>query len=139
MRSLVHLIGSCKGPACIAHPYPFLSVSVTQSSIESHYYIALGHAALGWVTLLHRVSLHRVTSHQVTLHCIGLHCIGTFSYIGSHSIGTSVTAHLGPIRFIYFYRCIYLRGLTELGIPSGCWRKYFLQNYTWRFSRTLIV
>jgi len=43
---------------------------------------------------------------------------------------TSVTPHLGPIRSIYFYRHIYLRGLTGLGIPSGCWRNYFLQHYT---------
>jgi len=35
MCSLVHLIGSCEGPACVAHPYPFLSVLVTWSSIES--------------------------------------------------------------------------------------------------------
>jgi len=38
MHSLVHPIGSCEGPACVAHPYPFLSVSVTRSSIKSHYY-----------------------------------------------------------------------------------------------------
>ena len=71
MRSLVHPIGSCEGPACVAHPYPFLSVSVTRSSIESHYYITLGCAASGQVTLLHRVSLHRVASHRVALHQVG--------------------------------------------------------------------
>jgi len=78
MHSLVHPIESCEGPACVAHPYPFLSVSVTQSSIESHYYIALGCAASGQVTLLcrvslHRVSLHRVTSHQVVSHWVASH------------------------------------------------------------------
>jgi len=72
MRSLVHPIGSCEGPACIAHPYPFLSVSVTRSSIKLHYYIASGHAASGRVTLLYRVSLHRVTSHQVTSHWVAV-------------------------------------------------------------------
>jgi len=73
MHSLVHPIGSCEGPACVAHPYPFLSVSVTRSSIELHYYIALGRGASGRVTLLCRVSLHRVASHQVTLHQVTLH------------------------------------------------------------------
>jgi len=98
MRSLVHPIGSCKGLACVAHPYPFLSVSVTWSSIELHYYIASGHGASGWVTLLcrvslHRVSLHRVTSHRVASHrvvslsCVGSHCIGSHC-VGSHHIGS---------------------------------------------------
>ena len=78
MHSLVHPIGSCKGPACVAHPYPFLSVSVTWSSIESHYYIASGRAASGRVTLparvlLHRVTLHQVVMHRVTLHRVALH------------------------------------------------------------------
>ena len=92
MCSLVHPIGSCEGPACIAHPYPFLSVSVTRSSIKSHYYITSGRTASGWVTLLCRVSLHRVTSHQVALHqvgslsCVGSHCIGSH-HIGSRCIG----------------------------------------------------
>jgi len=72
MRSLVHPIGSCEGPAFIAHPYPFLSVSVTRSSIELHYYITSGHTASGRVTLLCRVSLHRVTSHQVTSHWVAV-------------------------------------------------------------------
>ena len=70
MRSLLHPIGSCEGPACIAHPYPFLSVSVTWSSIESHYY-------------MHRVVLHQVGS----LSCIGSHCIGSHR-IGLHCIGS---------------------------------------------------
>jgi len=103
MCSLVHPIGSCEGPACVAHPYPFLSVSVTRSSIESHYYIASGRAASGRVTLLCRVSLHRVSlrrvtshwvaSHQVASHqvvslsCVGSHCIGSHC-IGSHRIGS---------------------------------------------------
>jgi len=103
MRSLVHPIGSCEGPACVAHPYPFLSVSVTRSSIEPHYYIASGHTASGRVTLLCRVSLHRVslcrvTSHRVALHrvashqvvslsCVGSHCIGSHC-VGSHRIGS---------------------------------------------------
>jgi len=93
MHSLVHPIGSCKGPACVAHPYPFLSVSVTRSSIESHYYIALGHTASGRVTLLcrvslHRVSLRRVTSHQVTSHqVVSLSCVGS-RHIGSHCVGS---------------------------------------------------
>jgi len=93
MCSLVHPIGSCKGPACIAHPYPFLSVSVTRNSIESHYYITSGRAASGRVTLLCRVSLHRVTSHWVGLHqvgslsCVGSHCIGSHR-IGSRRIGS---------------------------------------------------
>ena len=73
MRSLVHPIGSCEGPACVAHPYPFLSVSVTRSSIESHYYIASGRAASGQVTLLGRVSLHRVSLRRVTSHRVALH------------------------------------------------------------------
>jgi len=98
MCSLVHPIGSCEGPACVAHPYPFLSVSVTRSSIESHYYIASGRAASGRVTLLGRVSLHRVTSHRIVSHqvvslsllgscSIGSHCIRS-RYIGSHYIGS---------------------------------------------------
>ena len=117
MHSLVHPIGSCKGPACVAHPYPFLSVSVTRSSIELHYYIASGRAASGWVTLLCRVSLHRVSLHKVTSHwvashwvvslsCVGTHCIGTHCigshrigsrYIGSHRIGSRRIAsrHIG--------------------------------------------
>ena len=70
MCSLVHPIGSCEGPACVAHPYPFLSVSVTRSSTESHYYIASGRAASGWVTLLCRVSVHRVSLRRITLHRI---------------------------------------------------------------------
>ena len=98
MRSLVHSIGSCKGPACVAHPYPFLGVSVTRSSIKSHYYIASGRVASGRVasgrvasgrvasgrvasdriasgrvTLPARVSLHRVTLHQVAMHRVALH------------------------------------------------------------------
>jgi len=93
MHSLVHLIGSCKGPACVAHPYPFLSVSVTRSSIKLHYYITSGHTASGWVTLLcrvslHRVSLHRVTLHQVASHRIALHQVMSLSLLGSHSIGS---------------------------------------------------
>jgi len=103
MRSLVHPIGSCKGPACVAHPYPFLSVSVTRSSIESHYYIASGRAASGRVTLLgrvslHRVSLRRVTSHrvashrvalhQVASHRVALHQVVSLSLLGSRSIGS---------------------------------------------------
>jgi len=75
--SLVHPIGSCKGPACIAHPYPFLSVSVTQSSIESHYYIASGCAASG--------------SHCIRSHCIGSHHIGS-CHIGLCRIGS---CHIG--------------------------------------------
>ena len=98
MHSLVHPIGSCEGPACVTHPYPFLSVSVTQSSIESHYYIASGCAASGQVTLLcrvslHRVSLHRVTSHWVTSHWVTSHWIAShwvvsLSLLGSCSIGS---------------------------------------------------
>jgi len=98
IRSLVHPIGSCEGPACVAHPYPFLSVSVTRSSIESHYYIASGRAASGQVTLLCRVSLHRVTSHRVVSHRVAshrvashrvtLHRVGTLSCVGSCSIGS---------------------------------------------------
>jgi len=98
MRSLVHPIGSCEGPACVAHPYPFLSVSVTRSSIESHYYIASGRAASGRVTLLGRVSLHRVSLcrvtshrvalHRVTLHRIALHQVVSLSLLGSRSIGS---------------------------------------------------
>jgi len=93
MCSLVHPIGSCEGPACVAHPYPFLSISVTQSSIESHYYIALGRTASGQVTLLcrvslHRVSLHRVTSHRVTSHRITSHWVVSLSLLGSRSIGS---------------------------------------------------
>jgi len=108
MHSLIHLIGSCKGPACIAHPYPFLSVSVTQSSIKSHYYITSGRTTSHQV-MLHHIGSHYITSghatsHWVVLHqvgslsCIGSHCIGshhigsccigTLSYIGSHSIGS---------------------------------------------------
>jgi len=91
MHSLVHPIGSCEGPACVAHPYPFLSISVTQSSIESHYYIASGHAASGQVTLLCRVSLHRVTSHcVVSLSLLGSHFIGSH-HIRSHCIGSCCT------------------------------------------------
>jgi len=92
-RSLVHPIGSCEGPACVAHPYPFLSVSVTRSSIKLHYYIISGRAASGQVTLLcrvslHRVSLHRVVSHRVvSLSCVGSHCIGSHC-VGSHRIGS---------------------------------------------------
>ena len=98
MRSLVHPIGSCKGPACVAHPYPFLSVSVTWSSIESHYYIASGRAASGRVTLLCRVSLHRVTSHWVVSHWVASHWVAShwivsyrvmsLSLLGSRSIGS---------------------------------------------------
>jgi len=93
MRSLVHPIGSCEGPACVAHPYPFLSVSVTRSSIESHYYIASGHAASGRVTLLcrvslHRVSLRRVTSHRVASHRVASHQVVSLSCVGSHCIGS---------------------------------------------------
>jgi hypothetical protein len=93
MRSLVHPIGSCEGPACVAHPYPFLSVSVTRSSIESHYYIASGRAASGRVTLLgrvslHRVSLRRVTSHRVMSHWIASHQVVSLSLLGSRSIGS---------------------------------------------------
>jgi len=114
MRSLVHPIGSCEGPACVAHPYPFLSVSVTRSSIESHYYIALGRAASGRVTLLgrvslHRVSLRRVTSHRVVSlsllgsrsigsHCIRSRCIGS-RYIGSHYIGFAL--RFSPCHFSF--------------------------------------
>jgi len=91
MHSLVHPIGSCEGPACVAHPYPFLSISVTQSSIESHYYIASGHAASGQVTLLCRVSLHRVTLHcVVSLSLLGSHFIGSH-HIRSHCIGSCCT------------------------------------------------
>ena len=106
MHSLVHPIGSCEGPACVAHP--FLSVSVTRSSIESHYYITSGRAASGqvtllcrvslhraashqvalhWDTLLHRVSLQRVTSHQVASHWVALHRVMSLSLLGSRSIG----------------------------------------------------
>jgi len=102
MCSLVHPIGSCEGPACIAHPYPFLSVSVTRSSIKSHYYITSGRAASGRVTLLcrvslHRVSLHRVTSHWVASHWVASHWITShrvvsLSLLGSHSIGSH---HIG--------------------------------------------
>jgi len=88
MCSLVHPIGSCEGPACVAHPYPFLSASVTQSSIKSHYYIALGRAASGWVTLLCRVSLHRVSLHRVTSHWVALHWVVSLSCVGTHCIGT---------------------------------------------------
>jgi len=93
MHSLIHPIGSCKGPACVAHPYPFLSVSVTRSSIELHYYIASGRAASGRVTLLgrvslHRVSLRRVTSHRVASHRVALHQVGSLSWVGSHCIGS---------------------------------------------------
>jgi len=88
MRILVHPIGSCEGPACIAHPYPFLSVSVTRSSIESHYYIASGRAASGRVTLLGRVSLHRVSLHRVTSHRVGSHQVMSLSLLGSRSIGS---------------------------------------------------
>jgi len=88
MCSLVQPIGSCEGPACVAHPYPFLSVSVTWSSIESHYYIASGCAASGQVTLLCRVSLHRVSLHWVTLHWVALHWVVSLSLLGSHSIGS---------------------------------------------------
>jgi len=88
MRSLVHPIGSCKGPACIAHPYPFLSVSVTRSSIKSHYYIASGRTASGRVTLLGRVSLHRVSLRRVTLHRVASHQVVSLSLVGSRSIGS---------------------------------------------------
>ena len=98
MRSLVHPIGSCKGPACVAHPYPFLSVSVTRSSIESHYYIASGRTASGRVTLLgrvslrrvtsHRVASHRIASHQVVSHRIASHQVVSLSLLGSCSIGS---------------------------------------------------
>jgi len=88
MRSLVHPIGSCEGPACVAHPYPFLSVSVTRSSIESHYYIASGCAASGRVTLLCRVSLHRVSLRRVTSHWVASHQVGSLSCVGSHCIGS---------------------------------------------------
>jgi len=103
MRSLVHPIGSCEGPSCVAHPYPFLSVSVTRSSIESHYYITSGRAASGQVTLLCRVSLHRVSlcrvtshqvashrvvSHQVASHWIMSHQVVSLSLLGSRSIGS---------------------------------------------------
>jgi len=88
MRSLVHPIGSCEGPACVAHPYPFLSVSVTRSSIESHYYIASGCAASGRVTLLGRVSLHRVSLHRVTSHRVASHQVVSLSLLGSRSIGS---------------------------------------------------
>jgi len=114
MRSLVHPIGSCEGPACVAHPYPFLSVSVTRSSIESHYYIASGRAASGRVTLLGRVSLHRVTSHRIVSHqvvslsllgscsigshCIRSRCIGS-RYIGSHYIGFAL--RFSPCHFSF--------------------------------------
>jgi len=118
MHSLVHPIGSCEGPACVAHPYPFLSVSVTRSSIESHYYIASGRAASGRVTLLGRVSLHRVSlcrvaSHQVVSlsllgsrsigsHCIRSQCIGSH-YIGSHYIGFAL--RFSPCHFSF---CLWL-------------------------------
>jgi len=69
MRSLVHPIGSCEGPACVAHPYFFLTVSVAWSSIKLHYYIASGRIASGQATLLCRVLLHRVA-----LCCIGPCC-----------------------------------------------------------------
>jgi len=114
MRSLVHPIGSCEGPACVAHPYPFLSVSVTRSSTEAHYYIASGHAASGRVTLLGRVSLRRVTSHRVASHqvvslsllgsrsigshCIRSRCIGS-RYIGSHYIGFAL--RFSPCHFSF--------------------------------------
>jgi len=114
MRSLVHPIGSCEGPACVAHPYPFLSVSVTRSSIKSHYYIASGRAASGRVTLLCRVSLRRVTSHWVVSHqvvslsllgscsigshCIRSRCIGS-RYIGSHYIGFAL--RFSPCHFSF--------------------------------------
>jgi len=88
MCSLVHPIGSCKGPACVAHPYPFLSVSVTQSSIESHYYIASGRTASGRVTLLGRVSLHRVSLRRVTSHRVTSHQVVSLSLLGSRSIGS---------------------------------------------------
>jgi len=132
MCSLVHPVGSCEGLACIAHPYPFLSISVTRSSIKSHYYITSGHAASGRVTLLcrvslHRVSLHRVTSHWVVLHWIAshqvvslsllgscsigshwvmLHWVGTLSYVGSHSIGSHCirSCSIGS-RYIGFALC----------------------------------
>jgi len=88
MRSLVHPIGSCEGPACVAHPYPFLSVSVTRSSIESHYYIASGRAASGQVTLLGRVSLHRVSLRRVASHRVASHQVVSLSLLGSCSIGS---------------------------------------------------
>ena len=88
MRSLVHPVGSCEGPACVAHPYPFLSVSVTRSSIKSHYYITSGRAASGRVTLLGRVSLRRVTSHRVASHRIASHQVVSLSLLGSRSIGS---------------------------------------------------
>jgi len=88
MRSLVHPIGSCEGPACVAHPYPFLSVSVTRSSIKSHYYIASGRAASGRVTLLGRVSLHRISLHRVTSHRVVSHQVVSLSLLGSCSIGS---------------------------------------------------
>jgi len=88
MRSLVHPIGSCEGPACVAHPYPFLSVSVTWSSTESHYYIASGHAASGRVTLLCRVSLHRVSLRRVTSRRVASHQVVSLSLLGSRSIGS---------------------------------------------------
>jgi len=121
MCSLVHPIGSCEGPACVAHPYPFLSVSVTWSSIESHYYNASGRAASGRVTLLcrvslHRVSLHRVTSHrvashQVASHWIASHRVMSLSLLGSHHIRSHhigshcIRSHCIGSRYIGFALC----------------------------------
>ena len=84
MRSLVHPIGPCKGPACVAHPYPFLTVSVTWSSIELHYYITSGCATLHRVAL-HCIGLHYIASGCATLHRVTLHCIGSHCIVSGHS------------------------------------------------------
>jgi len=155
MHSLLHLIGSCEGPACVAHPYPFLSISVTRSSIESHYYITLGRAASGQVTLLCRVSLHRVTSHRVTSHrvmslsCVGSHCIGSHR-IGSRRIGSGhvtlparvllhrVTSHQVALHRVMLHRvgtlsCIGSRSIGSHCIRSRCIGLHYI-GFALRFS-----
>jgi len=119
MHSLVHPIGSCEGPACVAHPYPFLSVSVTWSSIELHYYIASGRAASGWVTLLCRVSLHRVTSHRVALH-----------QVASHQVMLHwVTLHWVVLHRIVLHRVVSLSLLGSCSIGSHHIRSHHIGSH----------
>jgi len=122
MHSLVHPIGSCEGPACVAHPYPFLSVSVTRSSIESHYYIASGRTASGRVTLLGRVSLHRVSLCRVTSHRVALHQV-TLHRVALHRVTLhQVTLHRVALHRITSHQVMSLSLLGSRSIGSHCIR-----------------
>jgi len=82
-----------------------------------------------WIKLILRVGILLCIKILVKSSCIWK-LIQMFTWLIirlDHSMNTSVNPHPGPIRFVYFYRCIYLWGPDRLEIP----------RCPWRFSRAL--